>query len=165
MDNYDFLNTVDASFFAPQNFMQNTSENGINNTNFNNNMNYNNGQNGILSIYGPYEGFIKGNLFKNLYSQYKNYKPRTISPTSDREEALLNLNQIQFAMHELNLYLDIYPNDANAMKEFRNLKNTYNNLLNDYENRFGPITVNSEYLNNTPFAWSVSAWPWNGGNM
>ena len=27
-------------------------------------------------IIDPYEGFIRGNLFENLYDPYKNYKPQ-----------------------------------------------------------------------------------------
>lgn len=160
MNNYDFLDVMDTSFLPSQDIFINSG-----NGDANNNINYNNTNNGNLLLYGPYEGYIKGNLFKNLYSQYKNYRPSSISPTNDKEEALLNLNQIQFAMHELNLYLDVYPNDSSAMRQFTTLKNTYNNLLNDFENRFGAININCEYLNSTPFSWSSSSWPWNGGNM
>ena len=163
MNNYDFLNTNNSSFLSAIDLMPNTNNM---NYNINNNANSNSNNNQtMLNTYGPYEGYIKGNMFKNLYSQYKNYKPYSITPASDEEEALLNLNQIQFAMHELNLYLDVYPNDNTAMTNFKALRNTYNNLLNDYENRFGAILVNSEYINNTPFVWSSTSWPWNGGNM
>ena len=31
-----------------------------------------------LELYQPYEGYTKGNLFKNLYQGYKNYKPSKI---------------------------------------------------------------------------------------
>ena len=113
------------------------------------------------NLYGPYEGFIKGNLFKNLYQQYKNYQPMTLVPKSEQEEELLNLNQIQFAMHELNLYLDVFPNDQEMLKKFTMYRNNYNKLLEDYEQKYGSININSNVLNNIPFEWSTTPWPWN----
>ena len=76
---------------------------------------YNNNQSINSNLYGPYEGFIKGNLFNNLYDPYKNYTPTRLVPKSEQEEALLNIDQVQFAMHELNLYLDNYPNDIGVL--------------------------------------------------
>ena len=134
----------------------NNMTNGNSQNNTNNNLN--NGSN--MMLYGPYEGYVKGNLFRNLYDQYKSYRPMSLAPSSEREEALLNLNQIQFAMHELNLYLDVYPNDANIMRQFVSYRNTYNDLLNQYENRYGALNVNSTSLNSVPFGWVNQTWPW-----
>lgn len=134
----------------------NNMTNGNSQNNTNNNLN--NGSN--MMLYGPYEGYVKGNLFRNLYDQYKSYRPMSLAPSSEREEALLNLNQIQFAMHELNLYLDVYPNDANIMRQFVAYRNTYNDLLNQYENRYGALSVNSTSLNSVPFGWVDQTWPW-----
>ena len=134
----------------------NNMTNGNSQNNTNNNLN--NGSN--MMLYGPYEGYVKGNLFRNLYDQYKSYRPMSLAPSSEREEALLNLNQIQFAMHELNLYLDVYPNDASIMRQFVAYRNTYNDLLNQYENRYGALNVNSTSLNSVPFGWVDQTWPW-----
>ena len=134
----------------------NNMTNGNSQNNANNNLN--NGSN--MMLYGPYEGYVKGNLFRNLYDQYKSYRPMSLAPSSEREEALLNLNQIQFALHELNLYLDVYPNDANIMRQFVAYRNTYNDLLNQYENRYGALNVNSTSLNSVPFGWVDQTWPW-----
>ncbi len=134
----------------------NNMTNGNSQNNTNNNLN--NGSN--MMLYGPYEGYVKGNLFRNLYDQYKSYRPMSLAPSSEREEALLNLNQIQFAMHELNLYLDVYPNDANIMRQFVAYRNTYNDLLNQYENRYWALNVNSTSLNSVPFGWVDQTWPW-----
>jgi len=121
--------------------------------NFDNNLNNN--------LFGPYEGYTKGNLFKSLYQQYKNYQPMTLVPNTEQEEALLNLNQMQFAMHELNLYLDIFPNDTEMLKKFTMYRNNYNKLLLEYEEKYEAININSNEINNTPFEWSTTLWPWN----
>jgi len=39
-----------------------------------------------------YDGFIKGNMFKDEYSGYKNYKPCDISATSEREKFKNDIN-------------------------------------------------------------------------
>ena len=49
--------------------------------------------NNFLDLYGPYDGFIKGILFKNLYLPYKDYEPAKLLPNNEYEEDLLNLNQ------------------------------------------------------------------------
>ena len=36
----------------------------------------------------------------------------------------------------------------------------YNKLLNDYEEKYGVLNINSSYLNNTPFGWEEESWPW-----
>ena len=111
------------------------------------------------SLLGPYEGYLKGNLFSNLYEQYKNYKPATITFSNEKEEALFNLNQISFAMHELNLYLDIHKDDSTMINTYVNYQNTYNNLLRDYQQKYGPVNVDS-ITNNTPFTWITNNFPW-----
>ncbi len=154
MNNYNYFDTFNETFLDVP--MQ--GYNPSNNSNFNQNSNMNNSQ--INSLFGPYEGYTKGNMFRNLYEQYKNYQPAILTPRNEKEEALLNLNQMQFAMHDLNLYLDVYPNDMTMMRQFVSFRNTYNKLLSDYENKYGAIEVNSPTLNNTPFGWEEQTWPW-----
>lgn len=131
---------------------------GLNNSNTVSSNKYNTNNNNML--YGPYEGYIKGNLFKNLYEGYKNYEPAKILPKSEQEEALLNLNQIQFAMHEANLYLDVYPTDNKMMQEFNKFKSNYNNMLREYQNKYGALNINSDSINQIPFSWEEEVWPW-----
>ena len=153
MNNLNWFDTFNDTFLGMQ------SQNNNMNINFPN-MNDNNN-----SLFGPYEGYINGNMFRNLYEQYKNYKPARLVPRNEKEEALLNLNQMQFAMHEINLYLDVFPNDSNMMNQFVMFRNTYNNLLNDFQNKYGAIDVNSEFLNNVPFGWVEQPWPWDWRNL
>lgn len=151
MDYNDFLNYL--GFDGNDINMGVSMNNGIANT-MNNSMNSNN------NLYGSYEGYMKGNMFKNLYKPYKNYEPAKLTPTSELDEALLNLNQMHFAMHEANLYLDVFPNDRKMMEDFVKFRKSYNDLLNDYEQKYGALEVSSNYLNNTPFGWEEETWPW-----
>lgn len=120
-------------------------------------------ENGPIS--GPYEGFIRGNMFPRSFDTYKNFQPTMLVPTNEKEEALLNLSQMHFAMHEMNLLLDVYPNDANAMRQFVNFRNNYLQQLNNYQSKYGALEVTSEYSNDVPFAWADQKWPWDRGNM
>ena len=116
------------------------------------------------NLFGSYEGYIKGNLFKNLYSNYKNYNLINYPIDSEQAEALLNLNQMHFGMHEANLYLDVFPNDIKMMQEFGRYRDGYNRLLKEYETKYGPLNISDEYLNSIPFAWENNEFPWEGGN-
>ena len=80
--------------YYPNNYNRMDYDEFINNLNFPQNMMQNNQtQQSNNTLYGPYEGYIKGNLFKNLYEEYKDYQPAKLLPKSEEEEALLNLNQ------------------------------------------------------------------------
>ena len=126
----------------------------MNNYDFMNNKIINN------NLTGLYTGFIRGNMFSNLYNQYKDYQPMMINPDNEKEQYLLDLNQVQFAMHDINLYLDNYPNDSMMLKEFNKNRELYLQLLEEYENRYGPINISSNTLNNSPWTWNNEPWPW-----
>lgn len=118
----------------------------------------NNQNSSVNKLYGSYEGFIRGNMFKDKYDQYKNYMPQKLIPKNPQEQDLLNLNQVQFAMHEANLYLDVFPEDTKMMREFIKYRNQYNRLLNEYELKYGALNINSNVLNKTPFGWEINTW-------
>ena len=105
-----------------------------------------------------------GSMFQealpNLYEQYKNYIPSNVKISNEKDEALFNLNQIGFAVHELNLYLDVYPDNQEALNLFSNYTRMYNQMLNDYQEKYGALKVNSVNGNSIPFAWVGSSFPW-----
>ena len=79
---------------------------------------------GNEELFTPMETLEYGNLFKNEYSQYQNYKPYKINIKN--ENSILNLIAMQDYLHDLKLYLDIYPNDNAILNE-------YNNALKKYQ--------------------------------
>lgn len=108
----------------------------------------------------PYEGFIRGNLFENLYDQYKDYKPRQIDANNEREALLYQIMQYKFALIELNLYLDTNPNDKINIELYNKYLNMEKQMCDQYERMYGPLTVDSNYLNKDNWTWKNSPWPW-----
>ncbi len=108
----------------------------------------------------PYDGFVKGNLFPELYDGYKNYRPAPLKPNSEQEYALLLVQIYQFAAHELNLYLDIYPNDRSAVKKREEFLELYKQAVAQYESQYGALSLDSDVVNSVPWGWTFNNFPW-----
>lgn len=112
------------------------------------------------NIYDPYNGFIRGNLFPDLYNTYKISNPYNIEPMNDQAKLLTEIDSLCFALTDLNLYLDINRNDKDIINLYNQYRQKKTNLLEQYQNKYGPITLDSESLNKTPWGWDNSPWPW-----
>ncbi len=124
-------------------------------------MNYNYYMNNDdFKLFSPEQGYNLGNMFQNLYDQYKNYRPEPLKASNNKEKSYLELSRISFAMHEMNLYLDIHPEDKKVLKLFNDYRKMFVELQKDYEEKYGPLTVCSESLEKSPFMWEKDAWPW-----
>ena len=69
-----------------------------------------------FTIYNVDEGFCKGNMFPNLYDEFKQYRPKEPTVSNQREAALLEIQKLDFAVNDLNLYLDLHPEDRYAYR-------------------------------------------------
>ncbi len=111
----------------------------------------------------PYDGFIRGNLFNSLYNQYKYYRPMKLIPNSEQAELLLNVDQLTFAAHELNLYLDVDPTNREMINLFNKYRDMANTAVKKYEEKYGPLTI--DYTDSTNvFRWQNDTWPWEMGD-
>ncbi len=114
------------------------------------------------NLFNPTDGFDKGNMFTNLYEQYKKITPEKPKVTNDQEKLLYDIQAICFAAHDLNLYLDIHPEDQSMLMLFNDYRKKANELTMEYEKKYGPITVSSNQMNSNTFDWENSPWPWEG---
>ena len=162
MPNYNGMSNAGFNY---QNYDNNlTNFDASNFTNFDNNNFANNfmmpsANNELLE---PKEALEKGNMFKNLYVPYKNYKPIKLQSKSERQKMLNEIRSYAFAMKELNLYLDVNPNNAayiNLYNEYRKIKDK---LCNQYEKMYGPLELTSDALDKNNWVWNNSPWPWEG---
>ena len=111
-------------------------------------------------LFDPYQGFIRGNMFKNLYEPYKLKEPYDIRPMNEQADILTKIDSLTFACVDLNLYLDVYPNDRDSIEQFNQIKIQKEQLIKEYESKFGPLLLNSDSLNTYPWAWIDKPWPW-----
>lgn len=142
----DWYSEFNNTFMNPNNNEMNIMPNNMNNN----------------SLIDPKTGFLRGNLFNNLYDPYKNYKYGELRATNKREELLFNILQYKFAMVELNLYLDTNPMDGNMIQLYNQYLKEEKRLCEEYEKNYGPLTLDSKYMTGNKWDWIQSPWPWEG---
>lgn len=111
------------------------------------------------TVVDPYNGFIMGNMFSSLYNSYK-FEPRNLQPSTEQEQLLNTLDALCFAKEDLNLYLDVNPNDRDMINLFNQYRMEADKVLNEYEKKYGPIFVDSVANSKVPWAWNDGPWPW-----
>ncbi len=77
---------------------------------------------------------------------------------TEREKLLKKLSAVEFAAHELHIYLDTHPDDREAGKALDSYEKQSAGLRNEFESRFGPLTAGSD---GNRWAWIADPWPWN----
>ena len=125
-----------------------------------NQQSFNNMNKQSSKLFDPYVGFISGNMFPDLYNAYKLSNPLEIEPMNEQAELLTSIDALCFACIDLNLYLDLYPEDKSAIELFNNYRGQKKNLEKEYESKYGPLFISSDALNTFPWAWDNSPWPW-----
>ena len=75
------------------------------------------------------------------------------------KNALLMIQELDFAIYETILYLDAYPCDRDALEYYHSLVTKRNTLAAEYESKVGPITAFSN-LSRTSWDWVKGPWPW-----
>ena len=103
-------------------------------------------------------GLVRGNMFNNEYIPYKNKKVRGIGTKTGEAALLLKIYQSNFALNDINLYLDLHPNDMNMYNYFKKYVDEFKKYLNEYEQNYGPLELCSTYSNN--YDWINNPWPW-----
>lgn len=116
------------------------------------------------TLYNPTEAYNRGNLFSNLYDSYKNYQPTELNASNEQDALYLEYARMAFAAHELNLYLDLNPDDTTMLALFNDYRSKANELMTKYEQEYGPLTVASDNSAST-FLWEKQPWPWKGENI
>lgn len=154
INNYNYFPYTESSYQQVR--QDNNQMMNIFNTN---NQVENNKMNIGLSLARPNEGFIQGNMFNNLFEGYMNYRPIRLVPNNEQAELLLNLDIFKFASHEIRLYLDVYPTDNGMIDLFNQYNTRANELTEEYEKNYGPITW-SGLSNFNDFSWVSTKWPW-----
>ena len=113
----------------------------------------------------PEEGFMRGNLEKDTFVPYKQYTYFQLKAENEQEKMLLKLMALSFAINEMNLYLDLHPEDKDTFEKFKRNINELNNLELNYVKKYGPMVI--EESDKEKYDWLKNPWPWDsmGGSM
>ena len=76
------------------------------------------------------------------------------------EKMMDKIQKLQFAAVELNLYLDNFPENKKAKKEYEEVSCKLDELINDYETKYGPIRNFGAAYVEDPCSWTNDPWPW-----
>ena len=107
-----------------------------------------------------YNSYNQNNILDNLYDQYKDYKPANLDPKDEKEAMLWSFLQYNFALNDLGLYLDIYPNDKKVVTLYKQYLGVMNDVKNEFEKKYGPLVCSSMYASDNDWKWDNSPWPW-----
>ena len=99
-------------------------------------------------------------MFPELYNTYKVNQPFEIKAMNEQAEMLTTIDALGFATIDLNLYLDNFPDDKNALNLFNQYRALKEQYTNEYEKKYGPLKLSSDALNKYPWAWINGPWPW-----
>ena len=110
------------------------------------------------NVFNPKDALIHGNIFADTWEGYKSYKDATIIPTSSKGELLLKIYEYDFALNDLNLYLDLNPDNQAIYELFKKDSLILHDLVCEYESLYGPMELcDSDY---DAYMWITNPWPW-----
>lgn len=75
-------------------------------------------------------------------------------------ELLLELQELDFVLVELTLYLDTHPDDTAAINQFNDFSYKRRVLKQKMEEKYGPLQQFGNSYSNAPWEWSKGPWPW-----
>ena len=113
-----------------------------------------------IDLFTVNEGFNAGNVFRNEYDAYKNYKYGKLVARNEKDKILLCIYEYDSALNDLNLYLDIHPDNMEMYKLFKKINKERKYYVDLYEERYGPLELTTtDYAN---YEWLNGPWPFEG---
>jgi spore coat protein JB len=81
--------------------------------------------------------------------------------THEKQTALLRkLQEVDFVLVELTLYLDTHPDDHDAINQYNQCSLEREGIRSEYEEKYGPLMHFGHSYNRYPGGWSEGPWPW-----
>ena len=78
------------------------------------------------------------------------------------QHLLARIQAVDFALYELVLYLDVYPQSCDALETYHKLKEQHEELCHEYEKVCGPLTAFGNE-SHTTWDWMSHPAPWEYG--
>jgi spore coat protein JB len=115
------------------------------------------GNDNKMEILDSKEGFLKGNMFKCEYLPYKSYKCAELHAASEKQAYLFRIMELNFAVNDLNLYLDLHPDDNEVYTLLKKYTELACQVEGEYVKKYGPLEVDNTY--SCKDEW-INGWPW-----
>lgn len=77
---------------------------------------------------------------------------------NEREILLKKIGTYQFAILDLNIFLNTHPGDGETLMKVREYRKLLTPLIAEYESKFGPLTKRANTGNT--WKWVKDPWPW-----
>ena len=77
----------------------------------------------------------------------------------NREDLLKEISAWGIIITDMHLYLDTHPADTKAFDDFKKFAAKYEELVTDFESKFGPLSY-SGVVKQSTFNWIDEPWPW-----
>lgn len=106
--------------------------------------------------FGHCDALNHGTLFPGLDLPFRS----KADPADVVQNALNELQALEFVILELGLYLDTHQNDAEAFALFQEYVEMEKKAREAYEAAYGPLKLCSTAKDKT-FTWMKDPWPWN----
>lgn len=91
----------------------------------------------------------------------KNYETAAVG-RPDRTKTLRKIQQLNFAMIELGLYLNNQPKCYEALQLYDKVKLLHDDAKAQYEKCYGPLTLEGVNAKKDGWSWMEGPWPWEG---
>ena len=78
---------------------------------------------------------------------------------TERDMLFKAIQQYDFALYELNLYLDTHPKCLKALEYFNKYNDLRRTAYNEYIKKYGPL-VAKDNSSLSEWEWVDSPWPW-----
>lgn len=85
---------------------------------------------------------------------------KMLNDNISRNDLIKKITEVEFALIDLNLYLDNHPDNSRALERFNELSRDASKLRKAYEMSFGPLLNFGYCENSSPFTWTDDIWPW-----
>lgn len=75
------------------------------------------------------------------------------------DSLMKRIQQVEFALYEIVLYLNAYPDSQDALKHYHGLMDMRKALVGEYESKHGPLTMYGNESTSS-WDWASTPWPW-----
>lgn len=79
----------------------------------------------------------------------------------DKELLMRQIMEAGFAMDDVALFLDTHPENQDALRYYKAVRDMRDQSMAAYERRFGPLRYTD--VTSSSWDWVTEKWPWEGG--